>query len=80
MRIPHPLHYAIIGRTKGVFPKVVLGFRKFGYEGLGEMFEGDSADRCAKKFFAPVDGGPSGGTRVCRSGSKEPHGVTGNSF
>ena len=38
-------------------------------EGLGEMFEGDSADTCA----ASVDGGPSGGSRVRRSGSEEPH-------
>ena len=37
-------------------------------EGLGEMFEGDSADTCAH-----VDGGLSGGSRVRRPGSEDPH-------
>jgi hypothetical protein len=38
------------------------------FEGMGEMFEGDSADTCAS-----VDGGPSGGSRVRRPGSEDPH-------
>ena len=43
-------------------------------EGLGEMFEGDSADTCAGKFpLSSVDGGPSGGSRVRRPGSEDPH-------
>ena len=29
-------------------------------EGLGEMFDGDSADTSARKISAHVDGGPSG--------------------
>ena len=37
-------------------------------EGLGEMFEGDSAD-----ISAGVDGGLSGGSGVRRPGSEDPH-------
>ena len=40
-------------------------------EGLGEMFEGDSADTRAGKFPL-VDEGPSGGSRVRRPGSEDP--------
>ena len=36
------------------------------FEGMGEMFEGDSSDTCA-------DRGPSGGSRMRRPGSKDPH-------
>ena len=53
------MHYAINGWTKGEFSKVVLGFQNFGYDiwGLGEMFEGDSADMCGGEFPLCVDGG-----------------------
>ena len=37
-------------------------------KGLGDMFEGDSADMCAGKFPL-VSMGPSGGSRVRRPGS-----------
>ena len=39
-------------RKRRVFSKVVLGFRNFRYDfkGVGEMFEGDSADMCAEKI------------------------------
>jgi hypothetical protein len=39
-------------RQKGVISKVDLGFQNFGYDfwGFGEMFEGDSADKCGEKF------------------------------
>ena len=37
--------------------------------GLIEMFEGDMR----RKISAGVDGGPSGGSRVRRPGSKDPH-------
>ena len=40
-------------------------------EGLGEMFEGDSAD--TRKISAQVDGGPSGRSSVRKLGSEEPH-------
>jgi hypothetical protein len=40
---------------------------------LGEMFEGDSADTGAGKISASVDGGPSGGSRVRRPVSEDPH-------
>ena len=42
-------------------------------DGLGEMFEGDSADTGAGKISAHVDGGLSGGSRVRRPGSEDPH-------
>ena len=41
-------------------------------EGLGEMFEGDSADIC-RKISAHVNEGPSGGSSVPRPGSEDPH-------
>jgi hypothetical protein len=37
------------------------------------MFECDSAETCAGKISASVDGGPSGGSRVRRPGSEDPH-------
>ena len=46
------------------------------FEGLGEMFEGDSADMCAWKISASVDGGPSGGSRMRRPGSEDPQDIT----
>jgi hypothetical protein len=42
-------------------------------EGLGEMFEGDSSDMRARKFSLILMGGPSGGSRVRRPGSEDPH-------
>ena len=38
-------------------------------EGLGEMFEGDSADTCAKKFLLVSMGGRERGplAEICRS-------------
>ena len=41
--------------------------------GLGEMFEGDSADTCTVKISAHVDGGPRGGSRVRKPGNEDPH-------
>ena len=38
-----------LGGQRGVFSKVVLTSGMTS-EGLGEMFEGDSADTCARKF------------------------------
>ena len=42
-------------------------------EGLGDVFEGDSADTSAGKFPLMLIGGPSGGSIVCRPGSEDPH-------
>ena len=42
---PYRLHYDTFGRTRGVFSKVVMTS-----EGLGEMFEGDPAEKCGKQF------------------------------
>ena len=41
-------------------------------EGLGGVFEGDSADTCAL-ISAHIDGGLSGWSRVRRPGSEDPH-------
>jgi hypothetical protein len=40
---------------------------------LGEMFEGESADMCVRKFPLVLMGGPSGGFRVRRPKSEDPH-------
>ena len=45
------------GWMRGLFSKGVLGFHNFGYDILGEMFEGDSADTHGRKISAQVDGG-----------------------
>ena len=37
------------------------------------MFEGESADTCAGKISAHVNGGPSGGSSVRRPGTEDPH-------
>ena len=53
---PFPLHY---DWKKGVFSKVVLGFQTSDNtsDGLGEIFEGDSADTRADKFPLVLMGG-----------------------
>ena len=55
---PWPGFFSVFKVFFEKIPKVVLGFRNFGYdfEGLGEMFEDD--------ISAIVDGGPSGGSCV----------------
>ena len=42
------------------------------YEGLDEMFEGDSADAWVENFCSG-QWGLSGGSSVCRTGSEDPH-------
>jgi hypothetical protein len=42
------------------------------------MFEGDSAEMCAGKISASVDGGPSGGSRCADPGARTPIGASGN--
>ena len=49
-------------------------------EGLGEMFEGDSADKCAGKFLLMSMGGRVEGLECADPGAKTPVGVSGNSF
>ena len=58
-------------------PRVLKVTSDMTYEGLGEMFEADSADS-APNFFSGVDGGPSGGSSVRRPRSEDPHGASGN--
>ena len=45
-----------LGGQRGIFSKVVLGFRNFGYDFrvVGEMFEGDFGDSWAKQMSDDV--------------------------
>ena len=47
-------------------------------EGLGEMFEGDSADMCAGKFPHMLLGGRAEGLACTNPGARTPFGVSGN--
>ena len=64
----YPPHYAIIGWTKGGMTS----------EGLGEMFEGDSADMCAGKFLLVSMGGRAEGLACTDPGARTPNGASGN--
>ena len=47
-------------------------------EGLGEMFEGDSADTCARKFPLVSMGGRAEGLACADPGERTPIGASGN--
>ena len=47
-------------------------------EGLGEMFEGDSADMCAVKFPLTSMGGRAEGLACADQGARTPIGASGN--
>ena len=47
-------------------------------EGLGEMFEGDSADTCAGKFSLMSMGGRAEGLACADPGARTPIGTSGN--
>ena len=47
-------------------------------EGLGEMFEGDSADMCACNFLLMWIGGRAKGLACADPGARTPLGVSGN--
>ena len=47
-------------------------------EGLGEMFEGDSADTCARKFQLMSMGGRAEGLACIERGARTPIGMSGN--
>ena len=49
-------------------------------EGLGEMFEGNSADTCADFFLTHVDGVPSEGQACADPGGRTDIDVSGNLF
>jgi hypothetical protein len=49
-------------------------------EGLGEMFEGDSADMCAGKFPLMSMGGRAEGLACANLGARTPIGTSGSSF
>ena len=46
-------------------------------EGLGEMFEGDSTDMCARKFPVMSMGGRAEGLACTDTGARTPMGVSG---
>ena len=46
-------------------------------EGLGEMFEGDSADTCVEKFPLASMGGRAEGLACADPGARTPIGVSG---
>jgi hypothetical protein len=50
------------------------------FEGMGEMFEGDSADTCAEKFPLVSMGGRAKGLTCADPGARTPIGASGNSF
>jgi hypothetical protein len=47
-------------------------------KGLGEMFEGDSADMCAGKFLLVLMGGRAEGLTSTDPGARTPIGTSGN--
>ena len=47
-------------------------------EGLGEMFEGDSADTCGGKFSLTLIGGRAEGLACADLGARAPIGMRGN--
>ena len=49
-------------------------------EGMGEMFEGESADMCARKFSLVLMGGRAEGLVCADPGVRTSTGVCGNSF
>ena len=49
-------------------------------EGLGEMFEGDSADMCAGKFLLVSMGGRAKGLACADPGARTPISASGNFF
>ena len=50
------------------------------FEGMGEMFEGDSADTCAEKFPLVSMGGRAEGLACADPGARTPIGASGNYF
>ena len=49
-------------------------------EGLGEMFEGDSSDKCAGKYPLTLMGGLTEGLACADPGARTPIGVSGNLY
>ena len=72
-------HYDTFGQTRGVFSKVILGFRNFGYDFLGVRgdVEGDSADMRARKFPLTSMGGQAEGLVCADPGARILLGVSG---
>ena len=65
----------MLGRTKLSYGSETSDMTS---EGLGEMFEGDSADTCASKFPLLLMGAQVEGLACADPGSRTPIGVSGN--
>ena len=76
--LPPALSY-IWGVKGGIFKKLSLGSETSDMtsEGLGEMFEGDSADMCAGKFPLVSVGGRAEGVACADPGARTPIGASG---
>ena len=93
MRIPHPqinrgpplppaLCYIWVDKWV-VFSKVLLGFRNSGYDywvQLGEMFEGDFANKCSEIFSLMSMGRQAVGLAWADPGARTPISVSGNFY
>jgi hypothetical protein len=69
-----PAPPAIMGRTKGGISET----SDMTSEGLGEMFEADYGDMCARKFPLMLMGGRAEGHTCADPGARTPIGVSGN--
>ena len=71
---PTPYTMLYLGGQRGYFQKLskVSETSDMTSEGLGNMFEGDSADTCCGKFQLTLIGGLIRGSRVRRPGSEDP--------
>ena len=69
-----------LGRKGGYFQKLSLGFETSDMtsDGLGEMFEGDSADVCGRKFPLMSRGGLAEGLACADRGARTPISISGN--
>ena len=72
------LHFAIFGQTKGGIFKSCPRVPGMTFEGLGEMFKGDSADTCPGKFPLTSMGGRAEGLACADPGARTPIGASGN--
>ena len=62
-----------LAKQRGDFQKLSYGSQTsdMNFEGLGEMFEGDSADTCSRKFPLMLMGGRANGP-ACADGERGP--------
>jgi hypothetical protein len=77
---PTPALSYIWGVKGGIFKSCprVSKLLDMTFEGLGKMFEGDSADMCARKFPLVSRGGRAEGLACADPGARTPIGASGN--